>query len=220
MLGDDGILANFYGSTITAVLKRIGAGERHDAVRKTPVAFSQVLRIASTATLAVASAIILGFFFLMRGGELVALEAGDVRVGPEGVDVTFRRQKTRATVTSISVTRRCAAPLLVRVVSDYLKEHTASGPVFPDLRSAADVRRLLLTYLGMPPLLPGEAAPLPWSMRAGGASALFHSDYPEEKLMKFGRWSSRVALMYCVLSPHAQAMAWKGVQAAWWADVV
>ena len=215
LLGDERTLAAFYGTPITMIFRRIGS-DKHDAVRKTPIQYKDVIRLCQTAATATAAAVALAFFLLMRGGELAAMTMAAVTLTPTYCDVTFFRQKARAGIAALAVTRRCTAPPLIDILNRYMMERgTAAGPLFPTLTTTADVRRLFTQALGTPPTLPGEKSPLPWSARAGGASAMFAADVDPEKLMKYGRWASRIAMMYCVLTPHAQAEAWKGA-AEWW----
>lgn len=222
---------HLYGPPITAVLKALGSSDKHDSVRKTPVAVRDIHRLvdqacapgADIAFMRSVFIVTLGFFFFCRGGEL------DVRrqhlvASRSTISFTFTHQKPRGTpvVAARPVTRSCAAPVLRRMYDRYLPfmPKSPDAPVGADSSgtppSSASVRAMLLALLGTPPILPGEDSSLPWSLRAGAATMCFQSGIPIDRIMRLGRWSSEVALMYCVLTPSVQDRLWQPVADAGW----
>ena len=228
-LADAEYLPRLYGSEITAVLRRLGAAERPDGVRKTPVCLEQVRRVARQAADSEdvvlarrALAVVLGFFMFMRNGEFAHIRGSHLRLlqSPTAVALTLVRTKTRSPIARLAVTRICQAPLLLQTVARFTKLCPVKDDelVFPDF-STESVRALLRDLLGKPPLLPGESQALPWSLRAGAATQCFLSGMDPERIMRLGRWSSRVALLYCVLTPQVQAASWsQRCQPDWWRD--
>lgn len=209
-----------YGYPITSVLKRLGAGERHDSVRKTPVPADTVVRLATAATAAgtavsrVLEAVVLaiGFFFFLRMGELEFMQWQDISIRDNRVHIVIRRQKTRSQLAPIPVSRACSAPVLVRIVRIALALKL-TGPICKDV----DVRAVLLKHLGSPPVLPGEPRALPWSLRCGGATACFAAGIDPAAIKRIGRWSSEVALLYCCVTPLTQDRLYGALaEANWW----
>lgn len=230
-------LGGWYGACITSVLKRLGAGEKHDSVRKTPVQLCAVLQLvvaaeAPGAPLSVrldAFLVTLGVLLFLRGSETaVTKECLVVDSRLAYIGIIFLRQKTRPGLASKRVTRVCSAPLLLRAyrtVQPYVTSLRPSDLVFPtpsDTTTANSVRSTLLRLLGTPPVMLGEMRPLPWSMRAGGATLCFHADMDIERLMRIGRWTSRVSLMYAVLTAQVQADIWTKAlgQEDWYRDAL
>lgn len=216
-------VSGLYGPLVTAVLRRLGANERHDSVRKTPVSWADAVRLAEKALrrpkdwelVRDASLIITGLCFFLRGGE-TDVDRSDVAVDAAGVTFTWRHQKTRgsAVARALPVSRSCNLRVLVDVSRCWLSlRGSGPGPWWP--RSAGPspapvstdfVRQQLVLRFGTPPLLPGEDRVLPWSLRAGAATACFAAGLPPDRIRRLGRWSSEVALMYAVLTPAVQAV--------------
>ena len=227
-LCEAGYVERLYSTEISALLKRLGAGERPDGVRKTPVALAQVRRIAQAAVregtpelVEEAFLITLGFFMFMRGGEFTHIMPQHLIRTDDALSLTWVRTKTRSAIARHSVTRICKAPLLLQVYdlwSRVRRKTRTDTPVFPNTTTAT-IRDLLRRRLGHPPVMPGEPRALPWSMRAGAATQCFICGMDPERIMRLGRWSSRVALLYCVLTPQAQAAAWdQQVRTDWWSE--
>ena len=83
--------------------------------------------------------------------------------------------------------------------------------------ASVDVRALLLRHLGSPPIMPGEARALPWSLRCGGATACFAAGIDPASIRRIGRWSSEVALLYCCVTPLTQDRRYGALaDAGWW----
>lgn len=223
---------HLYSFTITAVLSRFGANEKHDSVRKTPVDFAIVSKLVRRADGVGATLqekldaflMAMGCLLFLRGSE-AGFEKRDLVISPQAVGLVFRRQKTRAGLLSKSVTRFCAAPILLQAyqcVRAHIESLADTDRVFPFGGSAASawVRAALRRICGPPAVMLGEACPLPWSMRACGATLCFHAGMDVERLMRLGRWSSRVSLMYAVLTAQVQSDIWSKALAneAWYHD--
>jgi hypothetical protein len=229
-LTGDGVLPRLYGHQVSETLRRLGAGERHDSVRKTPVDLADVARAVERAEAPRASVqdrsdaflLALGLFLFLRAGEC-GFPRDRLLVSPDGIGLVFVAQKTRPGPAAKRVTRLCCAPLLVRAHTAFraqLQKLRPSEPVFRNATggplAAQDVRTTLLRVLGPPPVLVGETRALPWSLRAGGATMCFHSGMAPDRIMRLGRWSSEVAMMYAVLSARVQTDTWLGTFSEEW----
>jgi hypothetical protein len=216
-----------YGREISLVLKRLGGSEKHDSVRKTPVdvaAAERAVRRAESVDssdneVMLAVLLTFGLFFFLRCGECT-FTYGDVSSIPDTITLTWTLQKTRSRIMPIRVSRSCSSPLLLRAWQAYLirwpRRRDTERVLWYDSEvvSATRVQNILRTCLGPPPQLPGESRPLPWSLRAGGATLCFSKGVPTDRIMRLGRWTSEVSLMYCVLTPSVQAAAWQAVDVA------
>lgn len=215
-----------FGPQVTATLKALGSNEKYDSVRKTPVSPQSVVASSNAACEVGASwdtvlwgvLMVLGFFFFLRLGEVAALLWTDVVLVNRGVQITIRRQKTRSQLQPIPVVRFCAAPILVRVVTRALSfRDRCQGPVWP--ATGGLLREALVRHLGLPPILSGETRPLPWSWRAGGATACFNAGISVARIQRIGRWASETALMYCCMTPLAQSRLYDGLaDEAWYPE--
>ena len=215
-------VAMWYGDAVTAIFKRLGAGEKYDSVRKTPVALAAAHALVAQAERPLAAErdkmdaflVVIGILLFLRGGETGFVKSSLLAGDPDKyIGLTFLTQKTRSTVGSKSVSRLCSAPLLLRAyrcARPFIDKLRPSDNVFAFGSSAPStwVREQLLRILGPPPLMMGETRPLPWSMRAGGATVCFHAGMDCDRLMRLGRWSSKVSLMYAVLTAQVQSEIW------------
>jgi hypothetical protein len=227
------IAARLYGAEITTILKRLGSGDNHDSVRKTPVDPSVVDVLVASAeadpmdydACFVAALVAVGIYFFTRGGELDVSNEHLRVVGRVGT-FTFVHQKTKpgVGVKPKPVARSCKAPMLLRALATWDRHRPKLGtlPAFPSAPGSrkavttTQVRELLGKTLGKPAVLPGEERVLPWSLRAGGATMCFLAGMDPSRIMRLGRWSSEVALMYCVLTSSVQAKAWADAFQADW----
>ena len=218
-----------YGHCITVVLKRLSSGEKHDSVRKTPVPADEIVRLVdvlenpaiSIARRTMAYCLILAWFLFMRVGELLALSWTQVVFNAQnpGVTVTFLRTKVSQGLAPIPVSRTCIAPLLIRATRSFLRALTrqalpTAGNLLPPDTNVQEVMR---SFFGLPPIRPGETRALPWSLRAGAATACYMAGMAPDRIMRLGRWASQVALMYAVLTPAVQARIYDALGAEdWW----
>lgn len=229
---DPAAVPRLYGPSVTESLRALGGSEKHDSVRKTPVPWERLHELVDKAeqhavapTLAwLVFALVLGFVFFARLGELVGFHVRDIVLGGAYVQVTFRRQKARAQAAPRPVSRTCTAPLLMRALA-LVRDSWPADPGAPllahaGLRVSDDVRLAMLRVFGPPPVMPGETRSLPWSLRAGAATMAFMCGVDMERIMRLGRWASRVACTYAVLTAQVQARIWGQAMGAWYDDAV
>lgn len=223
-----------YGREVTDVLKALRSSDDPDSVRKTPVSMPDLVRrvqeaidIGTHESLRRAIALSTAFFAFCRGGE-TALRGRDVdltKLNSEdnpSITVIFRFGKARGGILRAPlvapVPRVLSAPPLLRSWRAWVA--LAGSPADDDVvfgahAGTAAFRRLLVAELGEPPSLPGELRPLPWSVRAGAASAALAAGVSAEVLKKLGRWRSDVALSYAILTPSIQGKIWGEAAAGW-----
>jgi hypothetical protein len=214
-----------YGRHISLVLKRLGGSDKHDSVRKTPVDIAAVEKAvrnaekpsASDECIMMAVLLAFGIFFFLRCGETSFCQKDVVYNKDSGVTLTWTLQKTRSRLVPTSMSRTCASPMAVQAWLAYKERWPNNPPTAHVLHfrgvpiTSTMVQGILQSYLGAPPLLPGEQRALPWSLRAGGATLCFSKGMATDRIMRLGRWTSEVSLMYCVLTPGVQASAWRAV---------
>jgi hypothetical protein len=216
-----------YGRPISLVLKRLGGSDKHDSVRKTPVEIEVVERSvrlaersnAADSDIMMAVLLTFGVFFFLRCGEC-GFTGGDVAATGTDITLTWTLQKTRSRLVPTRMSRTCGSPLLLRAWTVYMRRWPKRNPSESILWhegtpiTAGRVQTILQGHLGAPPVLPGEQRALPWSLRAGGATLCFTKGMATDRIMRLGRWTSEVSLMYCVLTPGVQAAAWHAVDVA------
>lgn len=215
--------AVLFGDEIREVQKALRTENTPDAVRKTPFPVDTAMDCLKEArrnpecpkACFAAAFCLLGLFFFLRVGEVSALEWRDIRLEEHRVSVSFRYQKNsggqRNEALSRIVTRTCTLPEVVEACRLWRSATVKrTGPAFPMTTSCQEYMRSLA---GWPPILPGEERPLPWSLRAGGASLLF-GRLDTDVIMKLGRWRSSVGVMYCVMTPLVQQRLWDSSAAA------
>ena len=165
-------------------------------------------------------AVVSGVYAFCRAGELdfcrediaVTMDQSGDRV--RSVSFIFRHGKAVGGKSRIAFTRPIVRTgkndLLLRVWTIFRSTFEALRPserVFPG--STSQLRAMLRCRFGIPPVMPGESSPLPWSLRATGATFAFAAGIPLLSIMRMGRWSSEVSLAYCVLNADAQAVIWR-----------
>lgn len=208
-----------YGDSIREIVKRLTTSNGPESVRKTPVPPDAVWRTVDDAMLGEfdlteAVALGLGLCFFMRVVEITSLALADLQIQQvetrEAVLVIFRSFKAAGGENKRSLTtpirRYCFIPKLVGLVKRFLYSPRKRLP-FADMK----IQSLLVRVLGLPEILPGETRPLPYSLRAGGATWLFTAGMERSYIQQLGRWRSETSLLYCVLTPTMQATMWSHV---------
>lgn len=227
---DTGVLPEevLYGHCITVILKRLSAGEKYDSVRKSPVSPEDIVRLLdilddpreTRERKDIALSLITGWYFFMRVGELSGVDWENVTVkggASPSVSVVLPRTKTSRGLAPLPVSRTCMAPVLIRAFKAYAQ---ACGPLPNKGKMCPPVvlQKVMQDWFGVPPVRHGDTRPLPWSLRAGAATACYAAGMAPDRIMRLGRWASQVALMYAVLTPSVQARIYLDVaKEAWWA---
>lgn len=212
-----------YGEPIRAISRRLRTESSPDSVRKTPIPVDQLKKICEAAwkgdyNLERAAICALGVCFFLRVGEVQAIEMADVSIrkvnGRRAVCMVFRAFKAAGGRTKKAQTRPihrvCHVGWLVRTMEAFLRSVKKKGD---DLLFAfKDPQKTLRAMFGTPPVLPGEAAPLPWSLRAAGATYCFQAGLSLPYIQRLGRWRSEVGALYCILTPSIQGDCWDAVE--------
>ena len=139
---------------------------------------------------------VLGFFGLLRTGELLALRPCDILLGQDRVILSLFDTKTgkRDNVAEmVSFQDSFSAELLSTMVQLRQQQRTLKVPIW--MYSAQSFRNSSRRHLSRFDLVKHEFRP--YSLRRGGATHLFQSTGSMETALLRGRWgSSRVARMY------------------------
>ena len=170
--------------------------------------------------------IITGTYGFCRAGEL-DFAARDISVSTnihgrvEAITLLFRHGKATGGKARLMfaqpIRRTLRNALVLRIWEVYLPFFTKLGPAESVFRSSTRLVRIaLLTHFGAPPLLLGEVRPLPWSVRATGATIAFAAGISLVAIMKMGRWASEVSLTYCVLNADVQSILWRAADGVEW----
>ena len=143
-----------------------------------------------------ASLMVLGFFGLLRTGELLALRPCDILLGDDRVILSLIDTKTgkRDNVSEmVSFQDSFSTELLSTMVQLRQQQRTLKVPIW--MYSGQSFRASFKRHLSRFDLVQHEFRP--YSLRRGGATHLFQSTGSMETALLRGRWgSSRVARIY------------------------
>ena len=143
-----------------------------------------------------ATLLVLGFHALLRTGEILSVRAADVLIGKDAAIVRLRSTKTStrfAAHDAISSTDRIVLELLSYLCQIRRESRCEQLPLWNGTAQAFRVRfSQLCEAYGV-----AHHGFRPYSLRRGGATALFQNSGSMESTLTRGRWeSSRVAKVY------------------------
>ena len=143
-----------------------------------------------------ATLLVLGFHALLRTGEILSLRTVDVLLGPEAAIIRLRSTKTSqrfAAHDAISITDKIVLELLSHLCQVRREQRCEQLPLWNGTAQAFRVRfGQLCEIYGLQ-----HHGFRPYSLRRGGATALFQNSGSMETTLARGRWeSSRVAKIY------------------------
>lgn len=162
----------------------------------------------SIAALRDACAVVVGFFYGCRAGELTSFKMSDLRIEGDIVHLTFRSRKNRRSVLGLHQHQKISAshPLLLLAVTTWTSRARTLGandgtPLFPktsrgqgpvSLRNTVSIAPASIRFRckAIEPLCVAH------SLRAGMATEAWAAGVPIEAIMALGGWNSPVAVMY------------------------
>lgn len=140
--------------------------------------------------------LVLGFHALLRTGEILSVRAADVLIGSDAAIVRLRSTKTSRRFSAndaISITDGIVLELLRHLCLIRREQRCEQLPLWNGTAQAFRVRfARLCEHYGLQ-----SHNFRPYSLRRGGATALFQNSGSMEATLTRGRWeSSRVAKVY------------------------
>ena len=239
IIGREDLVRRTQGPQVDRTLARLSARVQREAVQKTPAEIKDVQRIMNAAMdrrattndphiVRDAAMIGMGFYFMMRNGEIAALQKADVTIEREdAISVIFRGEKARGgqhrPIQAAPRVRWVRSHQLAELLRRYKKTSDATaGPFFRPRDahrkrlSTNAIRSVLRQRLGNPPARTdgdgGTGKPLPWSLRAGGATYAMRQGAGVEEVRRMGRWTSETSLQYSVMNRETQLDLWRRIQ--------
>ena len=157
---------------------------------------SMVLYAIDHNDLQFACMLVLGFWGLLRTGEFLQVTARDIMVGSTAAVVSLKNTKTglrNAGQETVSITEDLALEVLLAATQDAKDRHMSRVPLWT--RSAQCFRNAFRHHCKVFHILDQQFRP--YSLRRGGATALFQATGSMEQALLKGRWgSSKVAKIY------------------------
>ena len=143
-----------------------------------------------------ATMLVLGYFGLLRTGELLQVCANDIMVGKSVALLSLKNTKTglrNAAQETVSISQPLALDILRAAVSMNRVSRTSNVPIWK--KSAESFRNAFRHHCKVFDLC--EHNFRPYSLRRGGATALFQETGSMEQTLLKGRWgSTKVAKIY------------------------
>ena len=214
-------LAALCHERVLRLQRSIGGRVSHVRTSKRPFLFASLLSATSAARASAcplvvrdAFALVLGFFFAMRGGEVLSLQGQDVNASDDGCEVlvSFRHVKTRQSLFGLH------SPFIVAARAPLLSEwwdvfnrvvgFSVGVPVFHRWTTGTAPRALPLSRDWLSHVVK-RVDPLcsPHSLRVGCATEAHAAGVPLSQIQALGRWDSSAALLYVLGSLDATASA-------------
>ena len=194
-----------FGGRYQQVLK--GMRREHKTNRKIPFSVDMIdwiythylaVDMANTARAELYAATVIGFFFLLRVGELENLRRSDVTLAKDEnnddvITVIIRHSKTDQYNAGNYKTLKaipgplCPVKAVARLITLQSWEEESDGRVFGKwLRNRLSaILRLAGSAIGVPASRVGNH-----SLRSGGATAMWRAGYDIEVIKRWGRWKS------------------------------
>ena len=143
-----------------------------------------------------ATCLVLGFHALLRTGELLSLRAADILLGADAAIVRLRSTKTSARFAAddaVSLTDGIVLELVRHLCLLRQEDRCEQLPLWNGTAQSFRVRfQKLCEIYGL-----SQHGFRPYSLRRGGATALFQNSGSMESVLNRGRWQSgRVARIY------------------------